>query len=193
MEIETVYQIARREWDNISISLAGCGDTGNLEFDRIITQCPVLITSLFEMELKINNNDYRTFEAGLVFRELSKFAACKLGLSKDLAIIFGSGYSWVRTGMCNLYDCELDTALDFDEHLRKQTMFYRLFFPFREDLNWKFDSGSVNKRLKLIYDKFMEWQSRPEKFSNDLFIYKSRVDNLIKGILDTLGRPIGNC
>lgn len=53
MEIETVYQIAKREWDNISISLAECGSTGNLEFDKLITQCPILITNLYEMEIKL--------------------------------------------------------------------------------------------------------------------------------------------
>lgn len=66
MEIETVYQIAKREWDNISISLAECGSTGNLEFDKLITQCPILITNLYEMEIKINDYDYKTLEAGIV-------------------------------------------------------------------------------------------------------------------------------
>jgi len=193
MEIETVYQIAKREWDNISISLAECGSTGNLEFDKLITQCPILITNLYEMEIKINDYDYKTLEAGFVFRELTTFAAKKLGLANNLALIFGSGYSWIRTGICNYYDCQIEDMQHFDEHLRKQIMFYKLFFPFQENLNWKFDSSNVNERLKQIYDKFIGWQREPGKFNNDLFIYKSRVDYLIRGILDTMGNPVGNC
>ena len=193
MEIDTVYQIAKREWDNISISLAECGSTGSLEFDKLIIQNPILISSLYEMEVKINDHDYKTLEAGFVFRVLTTFAAYKLGLANNLALIFGSGYSWVRTGMCNLYDCQIEDIQDFDELLRKQILFYKLFFPFRENLNWKFDSISVNQRLKHIFDKFIGWQSEPGKYTNDLFIYRSRVDNLIKGILDTIENPVGNC
>ena len=193
MEIETVYQIARREWDNISISLSGCGKTGNLEFDRIITRCPVLISNLYEMELKINDCDYKTLEACFVFRELTTSAACRLGLSGNLASIFGNGYSWVRTGMCNLYEFRMDDIEDLDEHLRKQIMFYKLFFPLGENLNWKFDSGNVNLRLKSIFNKFLDWQAEPARFSNDLFIHRSGIDNLFKGIMDTLANPVGNC
>ena len=193
MEIDTVYQIAKREWDNISISLAECGNMGSLEFDKMIAQYPLLITNLYEMEIKINYHDYKTLEAGFVFRELTTFAAYKLGLANNLALTFGSGYSWVRTGMCNLYDCKIEDMQDFDEHLRKQIMFYKLFFPFQENLNWKFESSFINQRLKHIFDKFIGWQSEPGKFANDLFIYRSGVDNLIKGIHDTLGNPVGNC
>ncbi len=88
MEKDNVFQIAKREWDNISISLEKCGDSGNLGFGKFISTNSNLVSNLHDMDFKVLEYDYRTSEAGHVYNELVELAAQRLGLKSKYAKIF---------------------------------------------------------------------------------------------------------
>ena len=108
MEIQSVFQIAKREWENISISLELCGDIGEFDLVHYIETKPELIRSLTGMEDKLHVHDYLTREAAFVFAELVSEAGRRLGLNPELADTFGGGYSWVRTGWFDLVGIGFD-------------------------------------------------------------------------------------
>ncbi|NIP38647.1 MAG: hypothetical protein GWO07_07760 [Candidatus Dadabacteria bacterium] len=193
MEIENVYQIAKREWDNIRISLRSCGNIPNLDFNSFITSKPNLISSLNEMDFKIIKYDYTTKEAGYVFYELVTHAAGRLGLNGKTAKIFGSSYSWVRTGWYSPVLLNYKSKKSINQCIRKQVVFYKIFFPVNEDYNWDFDCPTVNSKFKTIFEKFINWQYEPGLYSKEMFIYRTQVDNVLEGINLALDEHIGSC
>ncbi len=193
MKIDNVYQIAKREWDNISILLSWCGELQNLDFGRFISTNPGLILSLCDMEEKLVEYGYTTTKAGYVFTELAGCAAMQLGLDGDNAEIFGSAYSWVRTGWyfpLIFKNTDKKSAL---KSLRMQIIFYKLFFPFKEDYDWDFDCPHIHAKLLNIYDIFLSWQNEPGLYSKEYPIYKPRISNILEGLNLTLQEPAGSC
>src|SRR6201993_2080388 len=113
MDVQGAIQIAKREWENIRLSLQMCGDIGEFDsINRINTSSPIvsealpLIRSLIEMENKLSTYGYFTPEAGHVFTYLASRAGERFGLSYKLAQTFGRGYSWIRTGWFDLESIE---------------------------------------------------------------------------------------
>ncbi|MGQ0793324.1 MAG: hypothetical protein ACT4NX_04460 [Deltaproteobacteria bacterium] len=194
MEIQSAVQIARREWENIQISLQLCGDTGEFSLKRQVNGNLYLTNSLMDMERKIPVHDYLTLEAAYVFAELASKAAERLGLSRNLAKTFGSGYSWVRTGWVDLRWLNAAGKLRIKDHVVNQVLFFRLFFPSTEgDFIWGFDSPPVKARLKLIFDKFNMWQCNPDSRIEDFISYKHTLAPLWLGLTMTMDAPVGWC
>ena len=193
MEIRSVFQIAKREWENISVSLELCGDIGKFDLVRYIEREPLLIRNLIGMEKKIHEHDYLTREAAYVFTELGKEAGERLGLTSGLARAFGGGYSWVRTGWFDLINLEIDDLEVLEDHLTRKILFFRLFFPMKEDFNWVFDSPDVTSGLKSIFDRFSAWQADPIGYDKDIESYKSEIEPIREGLASALEIGSGRC
>ncbi len=193
MEIDNVYQIAKREWDNISISLKHCGHIPKLNFDILITNNPKLIINLNEMDHKITIFDYSTKEAGYVYNELATQAACILGMNEIASKIFGSSYSWVRTGWYSPVVHNYKSRTSINNCIRKQVVFYKMFFPFIENRRWHFDNPEVHSKFKSIYDKFINWQEQPDLYYKEFFIYRTQVSHILEGLRLALNEPLGSC
>ncbi|MGE5443674.1 MAG: hypothetical protein ACM3SR_03620 [Ignavibacteriales bacterium] len=183
MDIQRAVQIAKREWENIRLSLQMCGDIG--EFDSInhISNCTSivsetlpLIRNLIEMENKLSTYGYFTPEAGYVFTYLASRAGERLGLSYKLAQTFGRGYGWIRTGWFDLESVER-------RHLIKQIIFFKLFFPLGRDfISWDFNSPAVKAKLKAVVYKFAAWQSNPDSYIQDIRECKEQLEPLWYGL-----------
>jgi hypothetical protein len=193
MEIRSVFQIAKREWENISVSLELCGDIGKFDLARYIEKEPQLIRNLIGMEKKIHEHDYLTREAAYVFTELGKEAGERLGLTSELAMAFGGGYSWVRTGWFDLMNLEFDDLENLEDHLTRKIFFFRLFFPLKEDFSWVFDSSDVTSNLKSIFERFLSWQNDPVGYGKDLEHYKKEIEPIREGLASALDIQSGRC
>ena len=193
MEIRAVAQIARREWENIAISLEDCGDIGKFDVEHHISDNPGLIKNLIEMGNKLHLYDYLTSEAASVFTELAYKAAERLGLKGSIARSFGAGYSWVRTGWFDLMWLDFEDIYDLEEHLVKQIFFFKIFFPNFVDLNWCFDSPSIIQNFNAVYARFVVWQNKPEGYVQDYKLYKEQIEPIWIGLSMILDSPIGNC
>ena len=193
MEIRSVYQIAKREWENISVSLELCGNIGNFDLVRYIEKEPQLIRNLIGMEKKIPEHDYLTREAAYVFTELGKEAGGRLGLTAELVKAFGGGYSWVRTGWFDLINLEFDDFEIMEDHLTRKIFFFRLFFPLQEDFSWVFDSPDVTSNFKSIYERFSSWQNDPVGYDKDMEHYKKEIEPIREGLASALDLDSGRC
>ncbi|HSC36174.1 MAG TPA: hypothetical protein VLG45_12930 [Thermodesulfobacteriota bacterium] len=193
MEIRSVHQIAKREWENISVSLELCGNIGKFDLVRYIEKEPQLIRNLIGMEKKIPEHDYLTMEAAYVFTELGKEAGERLGLTSELAKAFGGGYSWVRTGWFDLINLEFDDFEILEDHLTRKIFFFRLFFPLKEDFSWVFDSTDVTLNFKSIFDRFSSWQNDPVGYDRDLERYKKDIEPIREGLASALDIESGRC
>jgi len=177
MEILRAFQIAKREWENIRISLEKCGDIGEFDSENPVNrgisqlQGLRLVESLIEMEDKLPTYGYLTPEAAYVFSTFASSAGERLGLVGKLAQTFGRGYSWVRTGWFDLKGIENHDVI-------KQMIFLTLFFPLIEDLGWDFNSPEVKKKLKIVFDKFVTWQDMPKTYVQDVKKYRNQLENL---------------
>ncbi len=193
MEIQSVFQIAKREWENISVSLELCGDIGEFDLVHYIKTKPELIRNLIGMEKKIFIHDYHSREAAYVFTELVAEAGLRLGLHGKLARTFGGGYSWVRSGCFDLISLELDDAEDLEQHLTQEIFFFRFFYPAGEDFGWVFDSPVIISNLKSIFDRFLSWQNDPVGYDNDVKLYKTQIEPLWEGLTQALEVQSGRC
>lgn len=193
MEIRSVHQIAKREWENISVSLELCGDIGKFDLARYIERDPELIRNLIGMEKKIHRHDYLTREAAYVFTELGKEAGGRLGLKAEMAKAFGGGYSWVRTGWFDLINLEFEDLDILEGHLTRKIFFFRLFFPLKEDFSWLFDSPAVTSNFKSIFERFLSWQRDPVGYDRDLESYKTEIDPIREGLASALDIQSGRC
>jgi hypothetical protein len=183
MDLEGAVQIAKREWENIRLSLCMCGDIG--EFDsinhingssNIVSETIPLIRNLIGMENKLSAYGYFTQEAAYVFTYLASRAGERLGLSYKLAQSFGRGYSWIRTGWFNLENVE-------KRHLIKQIIFFKLFFPLGRDfIGWDFNSHAAKAKLKAIVYKFATWQSNPDSYIQDIREFREQLEPLWYGL-----------
>jgi hypothetical protein len=193
MEIRSVHQIAKREWENISVSLELCGNIGKFDLVRYIEKEPQLIRNLMGMEKKIPEYDYLTREAAYVFTELGKEAGERLGLTSELAKAFGGGYSWVRTGWFDLINLEFDDFEILEDHLTRKIFFFRLFFPLKEDFSWVFDSPDITLSFKSIFERFSSWQNDPVGYDKDLEFYKKEIEPIREGLASALDIDSGRC
>ena len=193
MEIRAVAQIARREWENIAISLEDCGDIGKFDIEYHIVDNPGLIKHLIEMENKVHLCGYLTLDAASVFTELAHKAAERLGLKGDIARSFAGGYSWVRTGWFDLMWSDFRDIYDLEDHLIKQIFFFKIFFPKFVDLNWSFDSPSVIENFSAVYHRFVGWQNNPARYVNDYKLYKEQIEPIWINLSMVLDNPIGKC
>ncbi|MGH7806857.1 MAG: hypothetical protein ACRENT_02060 [Thermodesulfobacteriota bacterium] len=194
MDIQTEFQISKREWENIKVSLEMCGDTGDFNLKNHLFNRPDLMRNLIEMENKILTYDYSTLEAAYVFAELASKAGEKLGLVGEFAKTFGSGYSWVRTGWFDLRWIDYDRKMRLKDYVINQVLFFRLFFESSYgDFGWDFDSPDVRRKLKLIFDKFYIWQNHPESHVQDFMCYKADLVPIWHGLSLILDCPVGRC
>ena len=177
MEILRAFIIAKREWENIKVSLERCGDIGEFDSDHPVNsrltqlEGSRLVTNLIEMEDKLPSKRYFTPEAGYVFSTLASGAGERLGLVGKLAQTFGMGYGWVRTGWFDLDGLE-------NQHVIKQMIFFKLFYPFPEEPTWEFNSSEVKAKLKTVFDNFVKWQDMPNSYAQDVKRYRGQLENL---------------
>lgn len=193
MEIRSVFQIAKREWENVSISLEECGEIGTFDLTHYVETRPELIRNLIGMEKKLHTHDYLTREAAYVFTVLGKEAGARLGLGLQMSNTFGSGYSWVRTGWFDLVGLEYDYIEQLEDHLTRKILFFMLFYPGGEDFGWVFDSPSVVCNLKTIFRRFMSWQEDPYCYERDVKLYETRMETLREGLTTALDADSGRC
>ena len=117
------------------------------------------------MDEKFEDMGYNTLEAMYVYIELATKAVSRLGLSGNLAMGFGSGYAYVRTG----WIAEKGWA-------EVREIFHSQFFKGRTiDYNWEFIWNSVKERMDKIYNKFNGWKENPD-------IYKKETRSVAKVI-----------
>jgi len=183
--LEKAVQIAKREWENLRVSLALCGDIGEffeddfmigtIEEDVIIRQ-PLIsptksvsgyaptfypmyfLKNLLAMDEKLAERGYKTTEALYVFIELATKAVERLGLVGTFSMGFGAGYGNVRTG----WIAEKGQPLERD-------IFFQMFFNGRKkNYDWDFHWNSTREKLKLIFDKFMSWQKNPKLYHKEV-------------------------
>lgn len=161
-------QLLEREWAKVGASLKLCGDIGEFDEGRF-TENPELREeeleefkeSLEEFPQSFEEHGYSTLEAMGVYFVLVRLAVGNLGLSGIIAKAFAHGYAFIRTGW----------ALDTDTSI-EQNLFYKMFFQSREDHSWEFSSPVVQERLKLVFDKFMEWEQDREHYESEVEIYQ---------------------
>lgn len=189
MEIQRALQIAQREWENIRVSLENCGDIGEFGLENSVCLLQVeglhLIRNLIEMENKLPKSGYFTGEAASIFTNLASIAAERIGFKDNLAQVFGTGYSWVRTGCFNLNSIYVEEP----RHIIKQLFFFKLFFPIGGGFNWDFNSPVIKTKLQLVFHKFITWQNNPGSYIQDLRDYKSQIEPLLRGLALALDVP----
>lgn len=184
-KLERPLQIAKREWENIRISLKLCGDIGEfseedfmigiIDEDVIIREPEIsptksvsfyaptfypmyFIRNLISMDKKLEERGYKTVEALYVFIELATKATERLGLIGTFSMGFGAGYASVRTG----WTAEKGLPVERD-------IFFNMFFKgTRKNYDWEFFWTSVGEKLKTIFEKFLAWQ-------NDRTLYQREV------------------
>jgi hypothetical protein len=190
MEIPRALQIARREWENIRISLQECSDIGEFDSNNhvnskttLISRGNLLVRNLIEMENKLPTHGYFTPEASYVFTTLASRASERLELGGRLAQTFGSGYSWVRTGWLDL------SGMEEQKHLIKQLFFFKIFFPLGGYFNWDFNSPLVKTKLKAVFYIFATWQGNPSSYIQDVKDYRSGLEPLWHGLSLALDFP----
>ena len=177
-KIEEANCIAKREWKNIRRSLEMCGgDIGDFRPEdflkgehALVGDSFLFLTNLVEMERKLPKHGYSTPEASDVFTILATKAAENLGLKRVLALAFGGGYSYVRTGWFGPYGTET-----------QQILFSKMFFPLGVALNRDFNSDMVKVKLKVVFYEFMAWQESPEVYKKALFCLKTYLHTLSQG------------
>ena len=183
-ELNQALEIAEKEWEKIRVSLELCGDIGDfnkedfmvgiIEEDVIVRQplssptksvsgySPTFypmyfLKNILLMDEKYEEFGYNTLEAMYVYIELATKAVSRLGLKGNLAMGFGAGYAYARTGWIS----EKGWAEERD-------VFYKLFFRNRSvDYKWDFIWTSVKESMKEIFDKFEEWENNPETYNKD--------------------------
>lgn len=184
-KLQRALQIAKREWENIRISLKLCGDIGEfseedfmigiIDEDVIIREPEIsptksvsffaptfypmyFIRNLISMDKKLEERGYKTVEALYVFIELATKATERLGLIGTFSMGFGAGYASVRTG----WTAEKGLPVERD-------IFFNMFFKgTRKNYDWEFFWTSVGEKLKTIFEKFLAWQ-------NDRTLYQREV------------------
>lgn len=184
-KLQRALQIAKREWENIRLSLRLCGDIGEfsekdfmigiIDEDVIIREPEIsptksvsfyaptfypmyFIRNLISMDEKMEERGYKTVEALYVFVELATKAGERLGLIGTFSMGFGAGYASVRTG----WIAEKGLPVERD-------IFFRMFFKgTKKNYDWDFFWTSVGEKLKTIFDKFLAWQ-------NDQTLYQKEV------------------
>lgn len=185
-------EIAKRQWENIRISLEECGDIGVFVYESAlyengtseIDKGSSLIRSLVEMDSKIPKCSYFTIEAAIVFSTLASKAGVRLGLCESLASKFGCGYSLVRTS-CLDQNC----VSDEQRHILKQLLFFKIFYPLGGFFDWDFDSPAEKLKLKLVFQMFKGWQRDPESYQRDLTDFGGQLEPLLRGLSITLSCP----
>ncbi len=192
MTIPRALQIAKREWENIRVSLEKFGDTG--EFDsrcyvnrnfNSLSEGSLLVRNLIEMDNKHPTHWYFTQEAAYVFTTLASRAGERLGLITGLAHTFGRGYSWARTGWFDSYGIQ-------EQHVIKELFFMKVFFPLGGYLKWYFDSPEVMTKLRAILYMFAGWQENPRRYIEDVGRYRDQLEPLWRGLSLALDFPIAD-
>jgi len=183
-ELNMALQIAEREWEKIRTSLELCGDIG--KFDKedfmvgiidedVIVRQPLsnptksvsvysptyypmyFLMNVLIMEDKFEDMKYNSLEAMYVYIELATKAVTRLGLEGNLAMGFGTGYAYVRTGWIG--------EKGWDE---EREIFHGEFFKGRTiDYNWEFIWNSVKEKIEGIFNKFSEWKDNPEIYNKE--------------------------
>lgn len=195
-KIARALRIARREWDNIGLSLKLCGDIGEfskedfmigiISEDIIINhpkKCPTKSVSFFsptyypmyfvenlaKMDDQIPDKGYRTVEALYTFVELATRASSRLGLVGNFAMGFGAGYANVRTGW-----------IAEKAYPRERLIFEEIFFEnsFKKRYDWEFYWNSVQADMKKVFDKFAYWKENPENYATE-----SRSNAVVKPMI----------
>ena len=180
-ELNYALSIAKREWENIRVSLSLCGDIGDfnkedfmvgiIEEDVIVRQplssptksvsgysptyYPMyFLKNILIMDDKYDDLGYNTLEAMYVFVELATKAVSRLGLDGNFAMGFGAGYANARTGWIAEKGWPEERKFFLSEFFRGR----------KTDYKWEFYWTSVQEKLKEIFDKFSEWKNNPDNY-----------------------------
>ena len=183
--LKEALEIARREWENVRLSLELSGDIG--EFDKedfmigvieedVIIRMPLdsptksvsvyaptyypmyFVDNLLRMEKRFKESGYCTTEALYVYIELATKAVERLGLNGSFAMALGAGYASARTG----WIAEKGYPVE-------REIFCKMFFRGKKKhYGWDFHWASVRGRLKEIFDKFSAWQSDEELYLEEV-------------------------
>lgn len=183
-ELNMALQIAEREWEKIRTSLELCGDIG--KFDKedfmvgiidedVIVRQPLsnptksvsvysptyypmyFLMNVLIMEDKFEDMKYNSLEAMYVYIELATKAVMRLGLEGNLAMGFGAGYAYVRTGWIAEKGWAEEREIFHGEFFKGRTIYY----------NWEFIWNSVKEKIEGIFNKFSEWKDNPEIYNKE--------------------------
>jgi hypothetical protein len=189
MEILRAVDIAKREWENIRVSLERCGDIGEFSHEdgsnrRLngVASDLRFIRNILGMENKYPTHGYFSPEASYVFSILAAGAGRRLGLRNELARSFGSGYSTARTGWLEIHIME-------DRSIVKQWLFFKFFSLGTDDFTWDFNSAVVKRKLKLIFDRFVDWQDNPSAYFRDIIDNRAKLEALRRSLSMVLSYP----
>lgn len=191
MKSEDTIRITLEEWEKIRTSLSEIGDVGDLELEPELGFRPArgyngiyLVGSLNRFGAEFPEKGYFTPEAAYVYVNLAGYAGARLGLEDSFAESFGSGYSWVRTGLFDVY-----YAGDH-RSIIKQLLFFQTFYPVEGDFHWTFESAEVKDRLKRVFAAFLLWQENPAEYVKGLRSFSEKLEPLRRGLSRALGVPI---
>jgi len=176
--MDKAIHIAEREWEGLRRSFEMCGDIGDFNFENIKNhrwlvgkEYESFISSLTEMNRKLSQYGYATPEALDVSIVLASIATEKLGLKNELALAFGMGYGFVRTGFISYYRAD-----------PKQILFYKMFFPLgrawdlRCDIYLNLYPNLIKKKLKIVFEKFKSWQDNPKLYEQDYIQFLQGIE-----------------
>lgn len=158
-------ELAERLWNEIRESLSLCGEIGDFCPDDFVLEDiprltfqgkPVLpltvLRRLLELEVQINEVFWNVYEA------LSISAAQKLGFRDELAIAFADALSCLRTGMAGGHHTQAEQCIAQDIFLKA--------IPYRTE--WNSGSIALQKQLKLVFEKFKEWEADPAGYRQEI-------------------------
>lgn len=191
MKSEETIRIAKREWENIRVSLNSIADVGELDFGAVPSSRFAknynglyLVNSLNRLSQGFPEHGYFTPEAAYVYVYLVSIAGKNLGLEDNFAESFGSGYSWVRTGFFDL------NYVEDHRSVIKQLLFFQTFYPIEGDFNWSFDSPEAKEKLRRVFNNFQLWQNNPAAYVSGLRAFREKLEPLRRGLSLALGVPI---
>jgi hypothetical protein len=158
-------ELAERLWNELRESLSLCGEIGEFCPDDFILEDiprltlhgkPVLplpvLRRLLELDVQINEVFWNVYEA------LAIAAAKKLGFHNELAVAFADALSCLRTGMAGGHHTQAEQCISQDIFLKA--------IPYRAD--WNPGSIALQKQLKLVFEKFKEWERDPEGYRREI-------------------------
>lgn len=171
-----IDQIIIREWGGLKCSFELCGDIGYFHFQDLKDvkwlvgeKYEGLVVKITEMEEMRSQYSYASPQAFYVFTVLAILAAQKLGLhNQKLSFAFGMGYGFIRTGVPS------DNMLEYE-----QILFYNKFFPLGHARNpgWEFNPCLVKRKLRVVFDKFIDWQNNPQLYKKDFARSQNMEEN----------------
>jgi hypothetical protein len=171
--IELAKEILNIEWEIMRLYFDRCGEIGEFDFEELLNSEAMrgeeegFIAKTVAMYENFPENGYNSPDAFYIIVIMASHAAGKLGLSREIALSFGKGYSFVRTGF-----------ISYDSIEPKQFLFHKLFYPLGSvsSIAWDDDPSVLTQKIKKVFERFRSWDENPKSFELDYLLYTKADD-----------------